>query len=144
MKPCAWYSAGVFFLVILIMLVVCCSYWRASKFPCAEFRTAQLKALIRQTARWTAASQQDKSPMISLLHANYGAGYLQALELIATENEINQFVSLQNLRLKVYSTQDKAAQRVFAACPDFLGKDIGIDKDLVMIGINVRDDTTPN
>lgn len=142
MKPCAavWYGAGVLICVVLVVVLVGC--WRSARFPCSEFRTAQLKALIRQTARWTAASQQDKSPMISLLHANYGAGYLQALELIATENEINQFVSLQKLRLKVYSAQDNAAQRVFAVCPNFLGNDV--DKELVMIGINVKDDTTPN
>ena len=85
MKPCAiikWVAAAV----LLLVVVVSVCYWRsATNFPCAEVRAAQLKALIRQTARWTAASQQDKSPMISLLHANYGAGYLQALELIAAD-----------------------------------------------------------
>lgn len=141
MKPCGAFAwCGVFFFVVMVVVLI--GYWQNTKIPCAQFRKAQLQALIRQTARWTAASQQDKSPMISLLHANYGAGYLQALELIATENEINNFVSLQKLRLKVYSAQDKAAQRVFASCPNFLGNDV--DKELVMIGINVKDDTTPN
>ena len=135
------YGTCVSILVAIILILSYCLY-RCNRLPCASYRKKGIQALIRQTARWTAASQQDKSPMISLLHANYGAGYLQALELIATENEINEFASLQKLRLKVYSTQDKAAQRVFAACPDFLGKDI--DRDLVMIGINAKDDSTPN
>lgn len=142
MKPCSavWYGAGVVFFVVVVVVLI--GYWQNARIPCAEFRSAQLKALIRQTARWTGASMQDESPMISLLHANYGAGYLQALELIATENEINQFSNLQKLRLKVYSAQDKAAQRVFAQCPNFIGNKV--DKELVMMGINVKNDTTPN
>lgn len=93
----------------------------------------QTQALIRQTARWTVASQQDTSPMIALLHANYAAGYLQALELITTEQEINQFTSLQELRKKVYGTQDKAARQVVASCPNYLGKNI--DQELARMGI---------
>lgn len=93
----------------------------------------QTHALIRQTARWTVASQQDTSPMIALLHANYAAGYLQALELITTEQEINQFINLQELRKKVYSTQDKAARQVVDSCPNYVGKNI--DKELALIGI---------
>lgn len=97
-------------------------------------RTKDIQALIRQAARWTVASQQDKSPMIAVLHANYGAGYLQALETIATENEINQFTDLRKLRLQVYSTQDKAVTRAISACPRYLGEDI--DKQLALLGVN--------
>ena len=101
-----------------------------------------IQALIRQTARWTAASQQDKAPMIAVLHANYGAGYLQALETIATENEINQFVDLRQLRVKVYGAQDKAALKAISVCPQYMGEDI--DKQLALIGVNVKNDSTPN
>lgn len=94
-----------------------------------------VQALVRQTARWAVASQQDTSPMISLLHANYASGYLQALELIATEDEINKYTNLQRLRDKVYSIQDKAARHVVATCPNYIGKDV--DKQLAQIGISV-------
>ena len=87
-------------------------------------KNKQTEALIRQTARWTIASQQDTSPMIALLHANYAAGYLQALELITTEQEINQFINLQELRKKVYDTQDNAARQVAASCPNYLGNNM--------------------
>jgi len=99
-------------------------------------KNKQTQALIRQTARWAVASQQDTSPMIALLHANYAAGYLQALELVATENEINQFFNLQKLRLKVYSTQDKAARKVISACPNYMGANV--DKELASIGIETK------
>lgn len=109
---------------------------------CSQLKKMQVQALIRQSSRWAIASQQDKSPMVSVLHANYAAGYLQALELIATEKEINEFVNLQHLRMKVYSTQDKAVMKAISACPDYVGKDI--DRELALLGINVKDDNTPN
>jgi hypothetical protein len=104
--------------------------------PCHRFKQDAFQGLIRQTARWAIASQQDTSPMIALLHANYAAGYLQALELIATEDEINQFYNLQKLRLKVYGTQDKAAKKVITTCPNYIGPDI--DKELALIGIKTK------
>ncbi len=82
------------FLLIIIFLS---NHYQAKKSYTPE-KKKQTQALIRQIARWTVASQQDTSPMIALLHANYAAGYLQALELITTEQEINQFINLQELR----------------------------------------------
>lgn len=127
--------------IILGIIFLLCHYYKKQSY-CSYHKDMQIQGLIRQAARWSVASQQDKSPMISLLHANYGAGYLQALELIATENEINRFANLQRLRMKIYGTQDKAARRVMKTCPQFMGSDI--DKELAMIGINVKDDITPN
>ena len=56
--------------------------------------------LIRQAARWAAAAQQDKSPMIALLHANYGAGYLWALKDIASDQDIYNNTGIDVLQLK--------------------------------------------
>lgn len=127
------------FYVLFMFLILCLIYLFYNK-PnktnnYRKQKNKQTQALIRQTARWTVASQQDTSPMIALLHANYAAGYLQALELITTEQEINQFTSLQELREKVYQTQDKAARQVVASCPQYLGKNI--DKQLARMGIGV-------
>ena len=131
----------VHFYFIIIILWVILSLFLYQHDVCSS-KQLEIDALVRQIARWTVASQQDKSPMISLLHANYAAGYLQALELIATENEINTITNLQELRSKVYQTQDKAAQKVIKTCPNYIGKDV--DKELVMMGINIKDDYTPN
>lgn len=95
-----------------------------------------IQALVRQTARWAVASQQDSSPMIALLHANYAAGYLQALELIATEDEINRTTDLRVLRSKIYGTQDRAARMVVGTCPQYMGQDV--DKELARLGIHTR------
>lgn len=122
-------------IVILIILYLCFTLYK-TKAGCKEYKKLQISAIVRQTARWAGASQQDKSPMISLLHANYAAGYLQALELIATENEINEVMNLQKLRVKVYGSQDAAARRVMSVCPTFIGTDI--DKELVLMGVNVK------
>lgn len=134
-------TAAVLVVLVLIGIIFLLYHYYKKQAYCSYYKDMQVQGLIRQAARWSVASQQDRSPMISLLHANYGAGYLQALELIATENEINRFTNLQKLRMKIYGTQDKAARRVIKACPQFMGD---IDKELAMVGINVKDDTAPN
>lgn len=121
------------FSVVFIFVGVSCFFQKKKK--CPDITDRNVQALVRQTARWTVASQQDTSPMIALLHANYAAGYLQALELIATEQKINQFIPLHELRKKVYGTQDKAARQMVASCPYYLGKNI--DKELALMGIGV-------
>ena len=126
MKNKQYYVSG--FLIIILIVVVLMKNKNTS---CQA--TQHIGMLIRQTARWAVASQQDTSPMIALLHANYAAGYLQALELVATEQEINQFTSLQKLRNKVYGTQDKAVRQVVASCPNYLGEKI--DKELARMGM---------
>ena len=47
-----------------------------------------IQKLTRQAARWSTAAAQDDSPLIAVLHANYGAGYLWALKDIATAKQI--------------------------------------------------------
>lgn len=128
--------------IIILFILIWGFLFSKHNTVCCYHKQLEIKALVRQIARWAVASQQDKSPMISMLHANYSAGYLQALELIATENEINKVTNLQELRIKVYNTQDKAARNVVASCPNYLGKDV--EKELVMVGINVKNDFTPN
>lgn len=123
---------SILFLVVVIIFVLV-SITPDNQVSCQSEKNKQTQALVRQTARWAVASQQDTSPMIALLHANYAAGYLQALELIATENEINRFVNLQELRTKVHRTQDQAARQVALSCPGYLGNNI--DKELARIGM---------
>lgn len=124
-------SIHYYLILIIIMIWILLSSLMNKHHVCAS-KKSEIQALVRQIARWTIASQQDKSPMVALLHANYAAGYLQALELISTENEINTVSNLSKLRAKVYGTQDKAARKVIATCPDYIGKDV--DKELVMLG----------
>ena len=85
------------------------------------------------SSRWSVAAQQDDSPIIALLHANYGAGYLWALKDIATDQEIydNTGIDIIKFKQKIIDIQDKSTRRVSKACPDFLGD---IDKYLLKMG----------
>jgi hypothetical protein len=82
-----------------------------------------IKTLVRQASRYSIASQQDKSPLIALLHANYGAGYLWALKDIASEKEIYNATKINLLRFekKITDIQDNATKRVSRLCPQFIG-----------------------
>lgn len=122
----------LFFYFIIFFILFCMMFQK--KTNSLHDKKKQTQALIRQTARWTVASQQDTSPMIALLHANYAAGYLQALELITTEQEINHITNLQKLRTFVYDTQDRAARNVMDSCPQYAGKKI--NKELALLGIS--------
>ena len=57
----------------------------------------EIKTLVRQASRWSTAAKQDKNPMISVLHANYGAGYLWALKDIATQSQIEKAAGIETL-----------------------------------------------
>ena len=91
-----------------------------------------IKSLLRQTSRWAVASEQDKSPMISVLHANYAIGYLQALQDIASEKEINQYVNFPKFKEILYKIQDNAVKKVVSSCPEYIGD---LNKELALIGI---------
>ena len=81
----------------------------------------RIQTLIRQTARWTTASTQDNNPMIAVLHANYGAGYLWALKDVFSEDEIKKAVNIDLDRLKreVIQAQDIATKRMIQLCPKY-------------------------
>jgi len=94
---------------------------------------ANIRTLLRQTARWSAASSQDESPIVALLHANYGAGYLWALKDIATGNEIKKAtgVDISEFEKKIVSIQDKATKKVSGLCPQFYSK---LNTELLVLG----------
>ena len=89
-----------------------------------KFKKKTIKTLIRQSARYSAAATQDESPLIALLHANYGAGYLLALRDVATDVEIKKYgnVDILEFQNKITSIQDKATKLVSGTCPKFVGK----------------------
>lgn len=80
-----------------------------------------IKKLIRQTARWSTASQQDKSPLVGVLHANYGVGYLMALKDIATPAKIKEVtnINMQKFESEIINQQDKATLYAAKNCPNY-------------------------
>ena len=92
-----------------------------------------IKTLIRQCSRWSAAAEQDESPIINLLHANYGVGFLWALKDIYTGQEIEEASNINILEFekKIVNIQDKSTKLVSKSCPEFY-KDL--DEYLLKIG----------
>jgi hypothetical protein len=80
-----------------------------------------IQILSRQAARWSTAAEQDESPLVAVLHANYGAGYLWALKDIANTEQINAATGIDMLKFEreIVSAQDNATKRMVKLCPDF-------------------------
>ena len=77
--------------------------------------------LVRQAARWSIAAKQDESPMIAVLHANYGTGYLWALKDIASETEIKRAtgIDIKKFESEIVRVQDNATIEMIRVCPEF-------------------------
>lgn len=80
-----------------------------------------IRILARQAARWSTAAKQDKSVMIAVLHANYGAGYLWALKDIATSQQIKEAtgIELEKFEKEIVKTQDIATKKMIKLCPEY-------------------------
>lgn len=103
-------------------------------FKTVEDNNNHIKILLRQISRWSVASEQDKSPMIAVLHANYAVGYLQALTDIATEKEINKYLDFDKFKWQIYKIQDDAVKKAVKVCPQYIGN---INKELALLGISL-------
>ena len=111
-------------LYIILVLVVIFLFTRKT-----EYFDNRLKKLLRQSSRWSLAAKQDKTPLIAVLHANYGAAYLWAIKDIFSEKEIEDILGSKEMRLKfekeIISIQDKVTKEAIKQCPNFSGQ-IGI------------------
>lgn len=81
-----------------------------------------IKTLTRQAARWSTAAKQDTNPLISVLHANYGAGYLWALKDIFTDIDIENSMNIDILRFRdeIVSVQDTANLNLINSCDNLI------------------------
>jgi len=93
---------------------------------------SNIKKLMRQSARYATAAQQDESPIIATLHANYAAAYLWALKDIANARTIHQNtgVELKTFEEHILNVQDMVSKKVVQKCPEFAG-----DVDLYLSSI---------
>lgn len=80
-----------------------------------------IRTLTRQAARWSTAAIQDKSPLVAVLHANYGTGFLWALKDIATDSQIKSATGLDVGRLEkeIVGVQDKTTLNMIRLCPKY-------------------------
>ena len=92
-----------------------------------------IEKLVRQSARYAVAAQQDASPVIAVLHANYAAAYFYALKDIASESQIHNATGIDVKKFKEHVTnvQDLVTRMTSEKCPDFVGE---VDFYLAQIG----------
>lgn len=92
-----------------------------------------IEKLVRQSARYAVAAQQDASPVIAILHANYAAAYFYALRDIASESQIHNATGIDVKKFKEHVTnvQDMVTRKTSEKCPDFVGD---VDVYLAQIG----------
>lgn len=117
---------------ILIVLIIFSIIYTNRIFIKMSQNADKIKTLIRSCARWSLASLQDKSPLIAVLHANYGAGYLWALTEIFTDYEIKTTTGLDIIEFseRVTYIQDIATKRLIGICPN-----ISRDLDVTLLKI---------
>ena len=89
--------------------------------------------LVRQAARYATAAQQDKSPVIAVLHANYAAAYLYALKDIASESQIHNAtgIHVRKFTEHIINVQAMVTKKTTETCPEFVGQ---VDVYLAEIG----------
>jgi hypothetical protein len=92
-----------------------------------------IEKLVRQSARYAVAAQQDESPVIAILHANYAAAYFYALKDIASESQIHNATGIDVKKFKEHVTnvQDMVTRKTSEKCPEFVGE---VDVYLAQIG----------
>jgi len=92
-----------------------------------------IEKLVRQSARYAVAAQQDASPVIAVLHANYAAAYFYALKDIASESQIHNATGIDVKKFKEHVTnvQDMVTRKTSEKCPEFVGE---VDVYLAQIG----------
>ena len=80
-----------------------------------------IEILVRQTSRWATAAKQDDNILISVLHANYAAGYLWALRDIASDEEIETATNIKVSKFiqEITKIQDNSTKSLALACKDY-------------------------
>ena len=88
--------------------------------------------LVKRSAKWATTAQQDESPLLATLHANYAVGYLWALKDLYDTEEISKKagVNITQFEEHILNVQDMVTKKVVKKCPEFEG-----DVDLYLSSI---------
>ena len=102
--------------LILVAVVLYCIY--------SSRKVPPIKKLAQQSANWGTMAQQDDSPIIAMLHANYAVGYLWALKDIASPKEIfkQTGLNLEQFEEHVVNLQSMVTKKVLKKCPELAGE----------------------
>ena len=109
-----WMLVILLFLIILVSLT---SY----RIPNYISEPEIAKKIFHQMSRWSTASTQDENPIIKVLHANYGVGFMMALQSIASDEALERGLGVVNIRKlfsEVENIQHKATIELVKSCPN--------------------------
>ena len=118
----------IFLCCILMFYTVCC----ARRSSLDDYRSHIISRIMRGSARWSLASKQDKSPLVAILHANYGCAYLWALKDIFNDYEIKYATGIDviDFQNKITNIQDLATKNIVKLCPEYAS---GIQDEILSI-----------
>jgi hypothetical protein len=87
----------------------------------SKYKSHIISRIMRGSARWALASKQDKSPLVAVLHANYGCAYLWALKDVFNDYEIKSATGIDVIEFqnKITDIQDNATKRMTKLCPAY-------------------------
>ena len=99
----------------------------------SKYKAHIISRIMRGSARWALASKQDKSPLVAVLHANYGCAYLWALKDVFNDYEIKSATGIDVIEFqnKITDIQDNATKHMTKLCPAYAS---GI-QDTILSGI---------
>lgn len=115
-----YYMNYILFIVFVIFIFYIVNYFTLIK---RQELTSHdiINTILRGSARWAAASLQDKSPIVAVLHANYAAGYLWALKDSFSDIDIQRATGIDIIKFqkKIIDVQDKSTQMLLKECPQY-------------------------
>jgi len=121
--------------ILIIFLFICFIYFYTiwiNKNIINNYRSNIISRILRGSARWSIASKQDKSPLIAVLHGNYGAAYLWALRDVFSDNDISSAMGknfdIIDFQKRVTDTQDFATKSMVNLCKEY---SIGIEDKIL-------------
>ena len=115
-------SMFVIIIIIIIIYIIVNSFFDTknnTQKGVPDTNGNKIRSILRGSSRFSLASLQDKSPLIALLHANYGTGYFWALRDSFTDKEIYDTTGLniQEYQKKITDIQDSVTKNVIKLCP---------------------------
>jgi hypothetical protein len=110
----------IFYIIIIIIIICLLIIYFNRKCECDDNKKINIIKLIRQTARWATAAEQDINPYIANLHATYSLGYLMALREIYDDDTINTLgnINIRRLEEEITKTMDGAIGKLIQVCPE--------------------------
>lgn len=83
-----------------------------------------IEKIVKKTAKYATMAQQDDSPMLALMHANYSMAYLEALLDLASQKEIHR---VTNIDVKLFiehvlQVQQDVTKKVIRKIPALQGE----------------------